>query len=227
MKSIKEFQNQIGYSFQNGELLLQALTHSSYANEHKMRKHMDNERLEFLGDAVLEVVSSEYLYRRFPEMPEGELTKMRASIVCEQSLAFLSRKLELGDYLRLGKGERMTGGANRPSVLSDAFEAVIGAVYLDGGFAVAREYVEKHVMQHMDHMKLFFDSKTLLQEYVQGGDLGAISYVLLNEHGPDHNKSYDVAVQIGETRYGQGSGHTKKAAEQEAAYHTLLTLRGV
>lgn len=225
MEKLKEFQQKIGYDFQQEELLRQALTHSSYANEHHMKKLSDNERLEFLGDAVLEIVSSEYLYHLHPDWTEGELTKLRASIVCEQTLAFCTRALGLGDYLFLGKGEEQTGGRERKSVLSDAFEAVMGAVYLDGGFANAKEFIHRFVLNDIEHMQLFYDSKTILQEIVQSNFKEPVSYELLGEKGPDHNKVFEVAVRIGDDRYGVGFGRTKKAAEQEAAYQSILALR--
>ena len=145
MRKQLEFQYVIDYDFKQDGLLLQALTHSSYANEKRMKKHSDNERLEFLGDAVLEIITSEYLYHHFPDLPEGELTKMRASLVCEQTLAYCTKEMRLGDYLLLGKGEEHTGGRQRSSILSDALEAVIGAIYLDGGFASAKEFVLKYI----------------------------------------------------------------------------------
>ena len=220
-----EFEEKIGYQFRNKELLRQALTHSSYANEHHMKRHSDNERLEFLGDAVLEIVSSEYLYLEHPDWPEGELTRLRASIVCEQTLAFCTRKLSLGSYLYLGRGEDMTGGRERKSVLSDAFEAVMGAIYLDGGFASAKEFIHRFVLQDVEHMQLFYDSKTILQEMVQGSTMGELVYVLIGETGPDHNKHYQVEARIGGRVYGAGEGTTKKSAEQEAAYQAILCLR--
>ena len=225
MEKLKEFQQKIGYDFQQEGLLRQALTHSSYANEHHMKKLSDNERLEFLGDAVLEIVSSEYLYHLHPDWTEGELTKLRASIVCEQTLAFCTRALGLGDYLFLGKGEEQTGGRERKSVLSDAFEAVMGAVYLDGGFANAKEFIHRFVLNDIEHMQLFYDSKTILQEMVQGQNLGELSYRLVEESGPDHNKCYLVEACIGGEKAGRGKGHTKKAAEQEAAYQAILRLK--
>ena len=176
MRELKELEKRIGYHFQNPELLEKALRHSSYANEHKMNRIECNERLEFLGDAVLELVSSEHLFAQFPQMPEGELTRLRASLVCEPTLAFCAREIELGSFLRLGKGEEMTGGRHRDSVTSDALESVIGAVYLDGGFANAKEFVLKYVLNDMEHKKLFFDSKTIFQEMVQGNIPGEISY---------------------------------------------------
>ena len=224
MKDIKAFQQKIGYQFQDEKLLTQALTHSSYANEKHMKKLSDNERLEFLGDAVLEIISSDFLYKNYPDKPEGELTKLRASIVCEPTLALCTKDIELGNYLRLGKGEDQTGGRGRKSILSDALEAVIGAIYLDGGFANAKEFVLKYILTDIEHKQLFYDSKTILQEVVQG-EHEQLTYVLIHETGPDHNKSFTVEARIGELVIGSGSGHTKKAAEQEAAYRALLSIR--
>lgn len=162
-----ELEERIGYSFKNKNLLKTALTHSSYSNEKKVGHFGCNERLEFLGDAVLELTSSEFLFLNYKDMPEGELTKLRASIVCEPTLALCAREISLGDYLMLGKGENMTGGRKRPSVVSDAFEAVIGAIYLDGGLEAARAFVYRFVMSDIETKKLFYDSKTILQEKVQ------------------------------------------------------------
>ncbi|MCI9082110.1 MAG: ribonuclease III [Lachnospiraceae bacterium] len=225
MKLQREFEEQIGYQFQNGRLLSQALTHSSYANERHMGKQADNERLEFLGDAVLEIVTSEFLYHRYPDYPEGELTRLRASMVCEPTLAFCTRDLNLGKYLLLGKGEDQTGGRERKSILSDALEAVIGAVYLDGGFASAKEFIFRFVLNDIEHKQLFFDSKTILQEVVQGNYVEPLQYFLVSEEGPDHDKKFVVEARIGDTVYGKGTGRTKKGAEQEAAYQTLLKLK--
>lgn len=225
MKLQKEFEHRIGYEFSNSRLLQQALTHSSYANEHHMGKQADNERLEFLGDAVLEIVSSEFLFHKYPKYPEGELTRLRASMVCEPTLAFCTRELELGKYLFLGKGEDMTGGRERKSILSDAMEAVIGAIYLDGGFASAKEFIHKFILNDMEHKKLFYDSKTILQEIVQSRCEEGLSYQLLREEGPDHNKMFEVAAKIGEKEIGRGTGRTKKAAEQLAAYRGILKIR--
>ncbi len=224
MKKQLEFQEVIGYQFQQEGLLLQALTHSSYANEKKMKKHSDNERLEFLGDAVLEIISSEYLYHHFPELSEGELTKMRASLVCEPTLAYCTKDLRLGEYLLLGRGEDHTGGRQRNSILSDALEAVIGAIYLDGGFASAKEFILKFILTDIAHKQLFYDSKTILQETVQGRNMGAMNYRLSGERGPDHNKVFQVELWIGGKKKSAGEGHTKKAAEQEAAYKALVLL---
>ena len=224
MEQLKEFQKKIGYQFQQEGLLRQALTHSSYANEHRMKKLSDNERLEFLGDAVLEIVTSDFLYHEHTDVPEGELTRVRASIVCEQTLAFCTRALNLGDYLFLGKGEDQTGGRKRKSILSDAFEAIIGAIYLDGGFANAKEFIHRFVLNNVEHMQLFYDSKTILQELIQGRH-EQLSYELIDESGPDHDKQFTVAVLVDDERVSEGEGHTKKAAEQQAAYQALLLYR--
>ena len=221
----RELEKRIGYCFRDKKLFCQALTHSSYSNEHRLGKLANNERLEFLGDAVLEIVTSEFLYQKYPDKPEGELTKLRASIVCEQTLAFCTRKLELGSYLMLGRGEDMTGGRERASVTSDAMEALIGAVYLDGGFTSAKEFIHRFVLTDLEDKKLFYDSKTILQEMVQGMKAGSISYRLTGEEGPDHDKSFYVEVLIGDRAYGDGKGRTKKAAEQQAAYRAILKLR--
>ncbi len=221
----REFEERIGYQFQDKKLLSQALTHSSYANERHLGKQADNERLEFLGDAVLEVISSDFLFHKYPKNPEGELTRLRASIVCEPTLSFCTRELELGKYLLLGKGEDQMGGRKRDSILSDAMEAVIGAIYLDGGFTSAKEFVFRFILNDIEHKQLFFDSKTILQEVVQGNCSDLLHYELIREEGPDHNKRFVVEARIGARAYGQGEGRTKKAAEQDAAYHTLLQLR--
>ena len=212
-----------GYHFQNPHLLKQAMTHSSYANEHKAKGYHDNERLEFLGDAVLEVVSSEFLFRHYPALPEGDLTKLRASIVCEPTLALCARELDLGDFLLLGKGEEHTGGRKRDSIVSDAMEALIGAIYLDGGFASAKEFVHRFIMTDIEHKKLFYDSKTILQEQVQKNwHDGEISYVLTGEEGPDHDKTFLVDLYVAGEKKSSGKGRTKRAAEQDAAYRCLI-----
>lgn len=224
IKKVRLLQEKIGYIFQDQQLLKKAMMHSSYANEKHLPKYECNERLEFLGDAVLELITSEFLFYGHQKMPEGELTKTRASMVCEQALAFCARRLELGEYLLLGKGEDATGGRKRESVTSDALEALIGAIYIDGGFASAKEFVHTFILSDLEHKKLFFDSKTILQEIVQANFAEGISYQLLAEEGPDHDKSFQSAVLIGEETFGIGKGRTKKAAEQEAAYQTILIL---
>ena len=224
VSDLKKFQETIGYNFIDESLLRQALTHSSYANEKHLKKLSDNERLEFLGDAVLELISSEFLFKNYPNRSEGQLTRLRASIVCEPTLAQCTENLKLGELLYLGKGEDLTGGRTRKSILSDALEAVIGAIYLDGGFANAKEFVLKYILTDIEHKQLFYDSKTILQEVVQG-EHEKLSYVLLEEVGPDHDKSFTVGVLIGNKQISTGKGHTKKAAEQEAAYKALLQLK--
>ncbi len=218
------FQERIGYTFRNEHLLRQALTHSSFAHEKHLKKHSDNERLEFLGDAVLELVSSEFLFQNYPDLPEGQLTRLRASIVCEPTLALCTEPLRLGDYLFLGKGEDLTGGRGRKSVLSDALEAVIGAIYLDGGFTNAKEFILKFILTDIEHKKLFYDSKTILQEMVQSKH-EKVTYELISEEGPAHNKRLTVNVKVGDRVISSGTGRTKKAAEQEGAYKAILILR--
>lgn len=225
MNKTEQLENMIGYKFRRRELLETALRHSSYVNEHRMNRLECNERLEFLGDAVLELVSSEYLFAQFPGMPEGELTKLRASLVCEPTLAFCAREIRLGEFLKLGKGEERTGGRKRDSITSDALEAVIGSIYLDGGFSEAKAFILRFVLNDIEHKKLFFDSKTNFQEMVQGKIPGDITYHLIGESGPDHDKVFSVEVHIGECCMGQGTGRTKKAAEQMAAYHAICKLK--
>ncbi len=224
-RKLNELEQSIGYSFQNFKLLEHAMTHSSYANEQRWDKSRCNERLEFLGDAVLELVTSDFLYHKYGDRPEGELTKTRASLVCESTLAFCAESIRLGEYLFLGKGEEATGGRSRHSVVSDGMEALIGAIYLDGGFANAKEFINRFVLNDMEHKQLFYDSKTILQEIVQSRFHDPLTYDLLKEEGPDHNKSFLVRAMIGDREIGQGEGRTKKAAEQTAAYRGILTLK--
>ena len=223
-RELVELEKKINYTFKDKSLLTKAMRHSSYANEKHLPKYECNERLEFLGDAVLELVSSEFLFYEHKTKPEGELTKLRASMVCEPALAYCAKEIDLGDYLLLGKGEDANGGRLRASITSDAMEALIGAIYLDGGFANAKEFILKFVLNDLEHKKLFYDSKTILQEIVQAHFPYGVVYHLIKEEGPDHNKSFTVAVHIGEECYGEGTGRTKKAAEQEAAYHAILKL---
>lgn len=222
---LKELEEKIGYVFNDQKLLRQAVTHSSFANEQKINRGGDYERLEFLGDAVLELVSSEFLFRENPEMPEGELTKLRASMVCEPALAYCAKQLDLGGYLYLGKGEDATGGRKRESIVSDVMEALIGAIYLDGGFPAAKAFIERFVLSDLENKILFYDSKTVLQEMVQQEGLGQLRYELTGEDGPDHDKEFTVQACLGEKPVGAGTGRTKKAAEQKAAYEAILTLR--
>ena len=218
-------QERIGYRFRCKDLLIQAMTHSSYANEHGSNRLDCNERLEFLGDAVLELTSSEFLFEKYPDYPEGELTKLRASIVCEPTLADVALSVGLRPCLRLGKGEEATGGRERPSITSDALEALIGAIYLDGGFASAKEFVRRFVMSDIENRKLFYDSKTILQEMVQESELPAPEYVLTGTSGPEHLRIFDVEVRVEGKCLGRGSGKSKKSAEQIAAYQAILKLR--
>lgn len=224
-RDLKELEQKIGYTFQDFALLKKAMSHSSYVNEEHLPKYECNERLEFLGDAVLELVSSEFLFFEHPTTPEGELTKTRASMVCEPSLAFCARDIDLGKYLLLGKGEEATGGRQRDSVTSDAMEALIGAIYLDSGFTNAKEFIHKFILSDLEDKKLFFDSKTILQEIVQAKGKEAVNYRLTGEDGPDHNKVFSVNAEIGGVSYGSGKGRSKKAAEQEAAYRAILRLK--
>ncbi len=227
-RTLSEFQKRIGYHFKNKALLHQALSHSSYANEHRSEHFHDNERLEFLGDAVLELVSSDYLYHQYPDMHEGQMTRLRASLVCEPTLALCAREFDLSRYILLGRGEEHTGGRTRNSIVSDALEALIGAIYLDGGLEPARMFIERFILTDIEHKKLFYDSKTILQERVQqdhGQD--SIRYMLVGEEGPDHAKRFHVEVTIDGVVAGAGSGSTKKAAEQEAAWQALQPMLSV
>ena len=222
---LNRLEEKLGYQYKNQNLLLEALTHSSFANEQKINKRGDYERLEFLGDAVLELVTSEFLFKTNPDMPEGKLTRLRASMVCEPSLAYCARDIELNQYLRLGKGEEMTGGRHRDSIISDAMEAVIGSLYLDGGFAVAHDFIHRFVLSDLEDKILFYDAKTVLQEMIQEHPHGSLTYQLIKEEGPDHDKSFWVEAYVNGKALSKGCGRTKKAAEQQAAYEAILKLR--
>ncbi|MBQ6133579.1 MAG: ribonuclease III [Lachnospiraceae bacterium] len=223
MNSLLILEKKIGYEFKNQKLLLDALTHSSYANEKDFPPHSDNERLEFLGDAVLELLSSDFLYRNYREQGEGELSKLRASLVCEMALSDIANRISLGKYIRLSVGEEKTGGRERKSILSDALEAVIGAIFLDGGIEPAKTFVEGVVLTDIENRRLFYDAKTILQERVQA-EGAKLHYEEIGESGPEHKKVFVMKVMIGERVIGQGEGPSKKAAEQEAAYKGLLLL---
>lgn len=217
-----ELEEKIGYQFRNKYLLQQALTHSSYANEGK--KHgCNNERLEFLGDSVLSVIVARHLFLKYKDIPEGELTKLRASLVCEKALDVFAQKLGLGEHLRLGKGEEMTGGRSRPSILADAFEAVIAALYLDGGFQVAQKFVLSFIPEDLDikSANQLADYKTTLQEIIQQNREEKIEYVLADEKGPDHAKVFTAEVLLNSNVIGVGEGSSKKQAEQNAAKEAL------
>lgn len=220
--TLKQLQEKMGYTFKDVSLLEKALTHSSYANERKINKIDNYERLEFLGDAVLELVTSEFLYHEHPEMPEGQLTKLRASYVCEPSLALCAKSLDLGSYLFLGRGEASTGGRGRSSILCDVMEAIIGAVFLDAGIDVAKEYIHRIILNDLEDKALFYDAKTILQEKIQ--KLGRqLSYKVVKEEGPEHEKVYFVEAYMDEELIGTGNGQNKKSAEQDAAYQALKT----
>lgn len=221
-KGLQEFENRIGYTFKDINLLKLALTHSSYGNEVYHDKLHNNERLEFLGDAVLEITVSEYIFEQYKAETEGELTKLRASIVCEPTLAFCAREIGLNDRIYLGRGEEMTGGRFRDSITSDAFEAVLGAIYRDGGIECAERFVKEHVLRDIDRKKLFVDSKSILQERVQAEGFPSPEYEIIGESGPDHCKEFTVRVIVDGKTVGEGSGRTKKAAEQQAAYNAIL-----
>lgn len=223
--SWEELEGRIGYHFKNPLLLRQALTHSSYVNEQKINKSEDYERLEFLGDAVLELVSSDFLFHQEPQIPEGKMTKLRAAYVCEPSLAFCARDLELEKYIRLGRGEEHNGGRRRDSIISDVMEAVIGALYLDGGMEKAGAFIHRFILSDLENKQLFYDSKTILQELVQKQYHTAVTYELLEENGPEHDKEFRVRANIGENFSSEGRGHSKKAAEQQAAYEAILQLK--
>ncbi len=224
-KDIANFEQVIGYTFNNKDLLIQAFTHSSFVNEMKINKKQDYERLEFLGDAILEMISSEYLFKRYPEKKEGEMSKIRASLVCEPALAYGSEQINLRQYIQLGKGEEATGGRNKESIIADIMEAVIGALFLDGGLDESKRFIYSYVLNNADSMQMFSDSKSILQEFVQGENLGQIRYEICGESGPEHDKIFDVRVFVGDKNYGEGTGKTKKAAEQKAAYQALLVLK--
>lgn len=220
---MESLETKIDYKFKNSALLTEALTHSSYANERG--NVISNERMEFLGDAVLSIVSAEYLYTKFPKMPEGKLSKLRSSLVCTQSLSGFARELCIGDYLRLGKGEKASGGADRDSILENAFEAIIAAIYLDGGMENAKNFVLRFLAREVDgHSISFKDYKTTLQEVIQQNPDETLNYVLVGEHGPDHDKRFDVEVHLNSNVIGRGTGRSKKQAEQEAAREALSLL---
>ena len=224
-QEIQEFENKIGYTFKNKDLLIQAFTHSSQVNEQKINKRPDYERLEFLGDAVLEMISSAYLFKTYPAKKEGEMSKIRASLVCEPALAYCSEQIELKKYIQLGKGEEATGGRNKESIIADVMEAVIGALYLDGGIEESKKFIDSYVLTNADSMQMFSDSKSILQEFTQGENLGEIRYEICGESGPEHDKIFEVRVFVGDKNLGEGTGKTKKAAEQKAAYQALLVLK--
>lgn len=220
-----EFEKKIGYTFKNKSLLHEALSHSSYANENKRGKN-SNERLEFLGDSVLSIVVSEHLFTHFKHLPEGELTKIRASLVCEKALFEFSHKIDLGRFVLLGKGEENSGGRERPSIISDAFEAVIAAIFLDGGMEEARKYVLGFIPKNLDknHANALNDYKTVLQEIIQRNPEEHVEYALKDQIGPDHDRHFVVQVLLNSNPIGTGEGHSKKQAEQMAAKEALALM---
>lgn len=225
MDRLLKFQKLIGYQFKDESILREALSHSSYVNERKINTYHNNERLEFLGDAVLELITSEYLFFEHQDKPEGELSRIRASLVCEKTLAYCARTIELGDNIFLGKGERATGGNERDSILSDAMEALIGAVYIDGGPESAKQFVFDHVLRDMEEKRIFYDSKTVLQEIVHERFHEAVVYEVTDTEGPEHAKEFHVQAYVNNKPVGRGTGRNKKAAEQDAAYHAIMKLR--
>lgn len=226
-KKLFGLQNKINYRFQNEKLLYTALIHTSFANENGIPHYKNNQRLEFLGDAVLDLIVSEELFKEFPRYPEGDLTKIRAMVVCEAKLAEKARMINLGDHLFLGKGEEATGGRSRSSVLADAFEALIGAIYLDGGYESVKKFIKNYLMD--DAFKIgaekdFKDYKTALQELVQNNFKKNIEYIIYKEEGPDHRKIFYVSVILNNRELGRGKGRSKKEAEQMAAREALKRL---
>ena len=219
-------EEKLGYRFRDRGLLEHAMTHSSYANEHRGSGLTSNERLEFLGDSVLGMVVADYLFTAHPDMPEGELTRTRAALVCEGSLHEAARSLDLGQYLRLGKGEDAGGGRKRPSILADATEAMLAAIYLDGGMEAVRPIIRTLILDKEQEMAAGRDYKTALQELVQRKPGASVSYRLVRESGPDHCRSFEMEASVGQRVIGKGSGHTKKEAEQMAAKAALETLNG-
>ena len=224
---MKTLETKLGYQFQNPKLLDHALTHSSYANEHHLGSISSNERLEFLGDSVLGMIVADHLYRTFPDLPEGDLTRIRANLVCEGSLVLVAKEWDLGRYLKLGKGENACGGRSRPSILADAVEAVLAAVFLDGGLEHDRDIIQRFLLDRMEQVnRASRDHKTYLQELVQRKSGQVLSYELIGESGPDHNKTFRMQVLLNGQPIGQGTGHSKKEAEQAAANAAIERLEG-
>ncbi len=220
-----ELEQIIGYQFKDKLLLRQAVTHSSFANEQKINRYPNYERLEFLGDAVLELITSQFFFETYPDMAEGQMTKLRSAAVCEPSLAHCARDIGLGAYILMGRGEENTGGRKRDSIIADVIEAIIGAMYLDGGLEVARCFINKYILFGLEDRQLFHDSKSMIQEYVQQEGIGSLRYELVAETGPEHAKEFYVELYLQNEKKGTGIGKNKKAAEQQAAYHALLKIR--
>ena len=223
---MEKLEEKLGYTFQNRALLENALTHSSYANENKQTGAQSKERLEFLGDSVLGMVTADYLYRVHPDLPEGDLTRTRAALVCEGSLVEVAQQLELGTYLKLGKGEDAGGGRERPSIVADAVEAVLAAVYLDGGIGSARKIIQRFILDREEEKSGSRDYKTALQELVQRESGQVLAYRLVGSTGPDHAKRFQVEVELNGAPVGAGEGRSKKEAEQMAAKAAIAKLKG-
>jgi len=227
IKELNEFEKIIGYSFKNIEILEKSLTHSSYSNEDKSYSKVNNERLEFLGDAVLSITVSRFIFDKFPEYPEGDLTKLRSQVVCEDTLSLVAANLQIGRFLLLGKGEEASGGRERKSILADAVEAIIAAIYIDGGYRKAEEFVLENLTKYIQLAvkgKIVTDFKSYLQEYYQSKSQSCkIRYVVTKEEGPDHEKMFHVNVLVNKTVVGKGTGKSKKLAEQDAAKNALMS----
>ncbi|UUZ95761.1 ribonuclease III [Paenibacillus sp. P25] len=226
-RNLRQLQSELGITFKDPDLLRQAFTHSSYVNEHRVGSYKDNERLEFLGDAVLELTVSEYLFQKYPDRTEGELTKLRASIVCEPSLVGFAEQLDFGSYVLLGKGEELTGGRTRPALLADVFESFIGALYLDQGLDVVQGFLRRSMFPFLPQQGklLTADYKTLLQEHIQQHSMGPLEYRIVDEKGPAHEREFVAEVHLQDQLLGRGSGRSKKEAEQQAVAEALVTLK--
>jgi ribonuclease-3 len=222
-QAFHKLEKRISYTFNNIDYLVTALTHTSYANERKINKVESYERSEFLGDAILEFIVSEYLYDNYKDYTEGRLTKLRASLVCEFTLSQISKELGFGEFVLLSKGEDLTGGRNRNSIMCDLFEAVLGAIYMDGGMEEAKKFVYKFLLNDIETHSLFYDAKSTLQEMTQK-EGKTLSYELIDEKGPDHNKVFVSDVLIDNVPIARAEGASRKASEQTAAYHALLIL---
>ncbi len=229
MNDYTDLENKIGYSFINKSLLETALTHSSFVNESKVKGKInieDNERFEFFGDAIIEFYISDYLFSKYDSFPEGDMTKLRAAMVCEKSLAECAKAIDLGNYLRMGKGEKSSGGNKRASITSDAFEALTAAIYLDSNDKeVVKNFIDKFLIKALDNKALFFDAKTKLQEIVQKDSNNSLRYELISEMGPSHDKIFEIAVFLNDEEIGRGTGHSKKSAQQSAAEVAIKKLK--
>lgn len=226
VEQLQEFEDKISYKFNDIEILEKSLTHSSYSNEDKSYNKVNNERLEFLGDAVLSITVSRFIFDKFPDYPEGDLTKLRSQVVCEDTLSLVAANLNVGKYLLLGKGEEASGGRERKSILADAVEAIIAAIYIDGGYKKAEEFVLNNLTNYIQLAvkgKIVIDYKSYLQEYYQGkSQCCKIRYIVTKEEGPDHEKMFHVNVMVNKNIVGKGSGKSKKLAEQDAAKQALI-----